>query len=79
MVSLQEKHLIITIPTEEPSQKLTELQSGLIYVLNDFFGHLGNEVDIEGGAAYNDLIILLKATMPSPAQVAVLLERGVAT
>ncbi len=79
MVSLQEKHLVITIPTEEPSQKLTELQSGLIYVLNDFFGHLGNDVDFESGAAYNDLLALLKATMPSPAQVAKLMERSVAT
>ncbi len=79
MVSLQEKHLVITIPTEEPSQKLTELQRGLIYVLNDFFGHLGNDVDFESGAAYNDLLVLLKATMPSPAQMALIAEREVAT
>jgi hypothetical protein len=70
MVALHENSIIITIPTEEPSAKLAELQSGLIYVLNDFFGHLGNEVDTESGAAYNDLIRLLQATMPTPEQLA---------
>lgn len=75
MVTIEEKHIILRIPTEEPVAKLAELQSGLIYVLNDFFGHLGNEVDIESGAAYNDLIRLLKATMPTTEQ----LERIAAT
>ncbi len=69
MVHLKENEIVITIPTTEPSQKLVELQSGLIYVLNDYFSHLNNEVDVESGAAYNDLITLLKATMPSAAQL----------
>ncbi len=69
MVALKEKEIVITIPTEEPHRKLAELQSGLIYVINDFFGHLENEVDVDSGAAYNDLIVLLKAMMPSEAQL----------
>ena len=70
MVSLKENAIVLTIPTNAPSQKLGDLQSGLIYVLNDFFGHLGNEVDIDSGAAYNDLLALLQATMPTPEQLA---------
>jgi hypothetical protein len=72
MVTLQENSITITIPTHAPSQKLGELQGSLIYVINDFFGHLGNEVDVEGGAAYNDLLTLLRATMPTPAQLGLL-------
>lgn len=70
MVTLKESAIVLTIPTNAPSQKLGDLQSGLIYVLNDFFGHLGNEVDIDSGAAYNDLLTLLQATMPTPEQLA---------
>lgn len=69
MVQLKENEIVITIPAAEPSQKLTELQSGLIYVLNDYFRHLDNEVDVESGAAYNDVITLLKAMMPSVEQL----------
>lgn len=79
MVALHENSIIITIPSEEPSTMLAELQSGLIYVLNDFFGHLGNEVDTESGAAYNDLIRLLQATMPTPEQLARIADKRKAT
>lgn len=78
--------LAITIPAEEPSQKFTEsqdrrshLQSGLIYLLNNFFGHLGNDVDVESRAAYNDLLILQRATTSSTAQMALIAKIGLAT
>lgn len=70
MVHLQENSILITLQADEPAQRLADLQTGLIYVLNDFFSHLGNEVDVEAGAAYNDLIRILQATMPSPEQLA---------
>lgn len=70
MVTLRENAILITLPAQEPAQKLAELQAGLIYVLNDYFSHLGNEVDVEAGAAYNDLIRILQATMPSAEQLA---------
>jgi hypothetical protein len=54
----------------KPSRKLAELQSGLLYLLNDYFSHLNNEVDVESGAAYNDVIFLLRALLPSEAQLA---------
>jgi hypothetical protein len=69
MVQLKEKEIVITIRTEEPAQKLAELQGGLLYVLNDFFGHLDNVVDVESGAAYNDLIVLLRAMLPDAGQM----------
>jgi tetrahydromethanopterin S-methyltransferase subunit G len=69
MVALKEKEIVITIPAEEPSRKLAELQSGLIYVIHDFFGHLGNEVDVDSGAAYGDVIGLLRAMMLDEGQL----------
>ncbi len=54
-----------TLPAEDPAHKLADLQSGLLFVLNDFFSHLDNVVDVESGAAYNDVIWLLKAMMPT--------------
>jgi hypothetical protein len=69
MVALKEKEIVITIPTKEPNHKLAELHSSLIYVVHDFFGHLGNEVDVESGAAYGDLIELLRAMMLDEGQL----------
>lgn len=69
MVEITQNTIIITLAAEAPAHKLAELQSGLIYVLNDYFSHLDNEVDVESGAAYNDLITLLKATMPTAEQL----------
>jgi hypothetical protein len=72
MVALHRNNFFIIIPTDAPSQKLGELQASLIYVINDFFSHLGNEVDVDSGAAYNDLLTLLQATMPTPEQLALI-------
>jgi hypothetical protein len=69
MVHLKENEIVITPKADEPAQKLTELQDGLIYILKDYFAHIGNEVDSDCSAAYNDLSGLLKATMPSATQL----------
>ena len=47
MVEITQNTIIITLAAEAPAHKLAELQSGLIYVLNDYFSHLDNEVDVE--------------------------------
>jgi hypothetical protein len=47
------------------AHKLADLQSGLLFVLNDFFSHLDNTVDVKSGAAYNDVIWLLRGLVVS--------------
>jgi hypothetical protein len=65
MVETTQNTLIITLPTDEPARKLADLRGSLLFVLNDFFSHLDNTVDVDSGAAYNDLILLLRAMLPA--------------
>lgn len=69
MVDLEENEIVITIPAQVPSQKLAELPIGLIYFLNNYFSHLDNDVHIESGAAYIDLIIFSWAIEPNEEQL----------
>jgi hypothetical protein len=68
MVEITQNALVITLPAEDPARKLADLQSGLLFVLDDFFSHLDNTVDVESGAAYNDVIWLLRGLLPPSQQ-----------
>jgi hypothetical protein len=60
MVAITPDSLVITLKTDHPEQTLKLLQSAIITVVDDFFSHLGNEVDVESGAAYHDLLGFLR-------------------
>ena len=68
MVEITQNTIVITLAAEAPAHKLADLRSGLLFVLDDFFSHLDNTVDVDSGAAYNDLIWLLREMMPTAEQ-----------
>ena len=69
MLQLREKEIVITITADYPAEKLADIQSGLLFMLTSFFRQLGSDVDQESSAAYEDVLFLLRSTMPTAEQL----------